>query len=145
MSSMIVYKTDEEIELIRRSCLLVSKTLSHIASLLKPGVTGKKLDAEAEELIRDHGAEPGFKGYRDFPATLCISKNDEVVHGIPDDYEFKEGDIASIDCGVLMVGYYGDAAYAFALVDLDQETLKLLQKIIAVTLTWPGCFEPAIL
>lgn len=124
---MIIYKTEEEIELIRASCLLVCKALTHVASILKPGVTGKKLDAEAEELIRDHGAEPGFKGYRDFPATLCISKNEEVVHGIPDNYEFKEGDIASIDCGVYMEGYYGDAAYTFAFNDLDPETLKLLQ------------------
>ena len=124
---MIVYKTDEEIELIRESCLLVSKTLSHVASKLKPGITGKELDAEAEELIRDHGAEPGFKGYNDFPATLCISKNEEVVHGIPDNYEFKEGDIASIDCGVFMNGFFGDAAYTFAFKDVDDETLKLLQ------------------
>jgi methionyl aminopeptidase len=124
---MIVYKTEEEIELIRESCLLVCKALSHVASLLEPGVTGKKLDTEAETLIRDHGAEPGFKGYRDFPSTLCISKNEEVVHGIPDDYQFQEGDIASIDCGVYMNGYYGDAAYTFAFNDLDTETLKLLQ------------------
>lgn len=124
---MIYYKTDEEIELIRKNCLLVCKTLSHVASLLKPGITGKKLDTDAEQLIRDCGAEPGFKGYRDFPATLCISKNEEVVHGIPDDYEFQEGDIASIDCGVFMNGYYGDAAYTFAFKELEETTLKLLR------------------
>lgn len=124
---MIVYKSAEQIELIRLSCLLVSKTLAHVASILKPGITGKELDEEAEALIRDNGAVPGFKGYNDFPATLCISKNEEVVHGIPDEYEFKEGDIASIDCGVFMNGYYGDAAYTFALKEVEDETLKLLQ------------------
>ena len=125
---MIVYKSAEQIELIRQSCLLVSKTLAHVASLLKPGVTGKKLDEEAETLIRDHGAVPGFKGYNDFPATLCISKNEAVVHGIPDEEEFKEGDIASIDCGVFMNGYFGDAAYTFALKSIGDSTLKLLQR-----------------
>ncbi len=125
---MIVYKSKEQIELIRQSCLLVSKTLAHIASILKPGVTGKKLDEEAESLIRDHGAVPGFKGYNDFPATLCISKNEAVVHGIPDNFEFREGDIASIDCGVFMNGYYGDAAYTFAVKEIPEETLKLLQR-----------------
>ncbi len=125
---MIVYKSAEQIELIRQSCLLVSKTLAHVASLLKPGVTGKELDVEAETLIRDNGAIPGFKGYNDFPATLCISKNDAVVHGIPDESEFKEGDIASIDCGVFMNGFFGDAAYTFALKEISDETLKLLQR-----------------
>ena len=124
---MIVYKSAEQIELIRQSCLLVSKTLSHVASLFRLGVTGKELDKEAETLIRDHGAIPGFLGYNDFPATLCISKNEEVVHGIPDSYEFREGDIASIDCGVFMNGFFGDAAYTFALKELKSETLRLLQ------------------
>lgn len=125
---MIVYKSAEQIELIRQSCLLVSKTLAHVASKLKPGVTGKQLDDAAETLIRDHGAIPGFKGYNDFPSTLCISKNEAVVHGIPDDVEFKEGDIASIDCGVFMNGFFGDAAYTFALKEIPEETLKLLQR-----------------
>ena len=124
---MIHYKTDEEIELIRKNCLLVCKALSHVACKLKPGVTGKELDAEAEDLIKDHGGQPGFKGYRNFPATLCISKNEEVVHGIPDDYEFQEGDIASIDCGVFMNGFYGDAAYTFAFNGVKSDVLKLLK------------------
>ena len=98
----IHYKTDEEIELIRQNCLLVSKTLALVGSLLKEGVTGLELDAKAEEFIRDNGAIPGFKGYGDFPSTLCISKNEVVVHGIPNDVPFQQGDIVSIDCGVYL-------------------------------------------
>ena len=124
--SRIVYKTDEEIEIIRQNCLLVSKTLALVGSHLKAGVTGKVLDEMAEEFIRDHGAEPGFKGYRGFPATLCISKNEVVVHGIPDDIPYKEGDIVSVDCGVFHQGYYGDAAYTFAIGDIEEEVMKLL-------------------
>lgn len=124
--SKIYYKTDEEIELIRQNCLLVSKTLAEVGSHLKEGMTGSKLDEIAEEFIRDHGAEPGFKGYRDFPATLCISKNEVVVHGIPNDVPYIEGDIISIDCGVYHNGYFGDAAYTFALGDVGEETMKLL-------------------
>ena len=97
---MIYYKTDEEIEFIRENCLMVCNALTIVAKELKPGITGQELDAKAEEFIRDNDALPGFKGYRSFPATLCISKNDEVVHGIPDNYVFKEGDIVSVDCGV---------------------------------------------
>ena len=123
---MIFYKTEEEIQKIRENCLLVCKTLALAGSLLEPGITGKKIDEKAEELIRDHGAEPGFKGYRGFPSTLCISINDQVVHGIPSDYEFKESDIVSIDCGVYNNGYYGDAAYTFAFQDIDLEVMKLL-------------------
>jgi len=125
---MIVYKSAEQIELIRQSCLLVSKVLAHVASVLKPGITGKQLDEQAETLIRDNGAIPGFKGYNDFPSTLCISKNEAVVHGVPDDVPFKEGDIASIDCGVFMNGYYGDAAYTYALKEIPKSTLELLQR-----------------
>ena len=124
--SKIIYKTDEEIELIRQNCLLVSKTLALVAEHLKEGVTGFDLDAKAEEFIRDHGALPGFKGYNDFPSTLCISKNEVVVHGIPNDVPFKSGDIVSIDCGVYHNDYYGDAAYTFAIGEIDKETMKLL-------------------
>jgi len=124
---MIVYKTDEEIELIRKSCLLVCKTLTHVSSLLRPGVSGRKLDEEAEAFIKDHNAIPGFKGYRGFPGTLCISKNEVVVHGIPSDEAFENGDIVSIDCGVLMNGYFGDAAYTFSVGEVDDETMKLLR------------------
>ena len=124
---MIYFKTDEEIEYIRQSCLLVSKTLAHVGSILKPGITGLQIDKEAEEFIRGHeGAIPGFKGYHDFPATLCVSKNEVVVHGIPDDVPFKETDIVSVDCGVYWNEFYGDAAYTFAFQGISDEVRKLL-------------------
>src|SRR5690606_36124041 len=124
-SDGMFYKTDEEIELIRESCLLVCKTLAHVASILKPGTTGLELDKAAEEFIRDHKAVPGFKGYRGFPASLCISKNEVVVHGIPSEEPFKESDIVSVDCGVLMNEFYGDAAYTFILQGVGPETIQL--------------------
>lgn len=124
---MIFYKTDEEIEYIRQSCLLVSKTLALVGSLIRPGITGKEIDEKAEELIRDHGAVPGFKGYGGFPATLCVSKNEAVVHGIPTEKEFQDGDIVSVDCGVIMNEFYGDAAYTFALGNVDDKTMDLLE------------------
>ncbi len=123
---MIVYKKDDEIELIRESCLLVCKTLTHVATRIKPGIKGKEIDREAEELIRDHGAKPGFKGYNGFPATLCISVNEQIVHGIPSDEPFKDGDIVSVDCGVYWNYFFGDAAYTFAIGDVDKEIMKLL-------------------
>lgn len=122
----IFYKTDEEVELIRENCLIVSKALALVASLLKPGITGKKIDKEAETLIRDLGSVPGFKGLYGFPATLCISVNDAVVHGIPTDIEFKEGDIVSVDCGSYKNEFYGDAAYTFALGEIPEEVQELL-------------------
>ena len=125
---MIPTKTDEEIELQRESSLLVGKTLAEVAKRIKPGVKTIDLDRIAETFIRDHGAIPGFKGYNGFPATLCISVNDEVVHGIPGDRELKDGDIVSIDCGTLMHGFYGDSAYTFAVGDVKQEVLDLLQR-----------------
>ncbi len=125
---MIFYKTDEEIELIRQNCLLVCKTLAEVASMLGPGVTGDVIDKRAEAFIRDHGAVPGFKGYRGFPATLCVSRNDVVVHGIPTkDLVFKNGDIVSVDCGVYWNGYYGDAAYTFAIGDVEEEIMQLMR------------------
>lgn len=123
----IFYKTDEEVELIRTNCLMVSKTLALVGELIRPGVKGLDIDAQAEQLIRDNGGVPGFKGYRGFPATLCISVNEQVVHGIPSDIEFKDGDVVSVDCGVLMNGYYGDAAYTFALGDVKEEVMQLLR------------------
>ena len=123
---MVYYKTDEEIELIRESCLLVCKTLAHVASLIRPGISGREIDRAAEELILDHGAKPAFKGYRGFPATLCVSVNEQVVHGIPGkDQIFSEGDIVSVDCGVKMNGYFGDAAYTFPLGAVSEEVMKL--------------------
>ena len=124
---MIYYKTDEEVELIRENCLLVSKALTHVASAIKPGIQAIKVDKEAEELIRDAGAKPGFKGYNGFPATLCVSFNESVVHGIPSDREFVDGDIVSVDCGVYHNGYYGDAAFTFAVGDVDEEVMELLR------------------
>lgn len=125
---MIYYKTDEEIELIRESCLLVCKTLAEVGALLQPGTESKKIDRIAEEFIRDHKAVPAFKGYRGFPAALCVSLNDIVVHGIPSaEQVFKDGDIVSIDCGVYWNGYYGDAAYTFAIGDVAEPVMKLLR------------------
>jgi len=124
---MIPIKTDEEIEIQRQSSLLVGKTLAEVAKLIKPGVTTRDLDQVAETFIRDHGAKPGFKGYGGFPATLCISVNDEVVHGIPGDRVLKDGDIASIDCGTFMNGFYGDSAFTFPIGEVNEETQKLLE------------------
>lgn len=123
---MIYYKTPEDIEYIRESCLLVSKTLAHVASILKPGVTGMEIDKQAEDFILDHNAKPGFKGYRGFPGTLCISPNDGVVHGIPKDDPFKETDILSIDCGSYLNGYYGDSAFTFAMAGVSDKVMELL-------------------
>ena len=123
---MIYYKTAEEIELIRKSSLLVSKTLAEIAGMIKPGVTGSALDRRAEEFIRDHGAEPIFKGFNGFPYSLCISPNDRVVHGFPSDEELKEGDIISVDCGVIWNGFIGDSAYTFAVGEISEEVRTLL-------------------
>ena len=123
---MIYYKTAEDIEHIRESCLLVSKTLAHVASILRPGISGKEIDKQAEEFILDNKAKPGFKGYRGFPGTLCISPNECVVHGIPTDEPFKENDILSIDCGSYLNGYFGDSAFTFAMGGVDDEVMKLL-------------------
>ncbi|MDN3666718.1 type I methionyl aminopeptidase [Algibacter miyuki] len=124
---MIVIKTQEEIELMRESALIVSKTLGEVAKALKPGVTTLQLDKIAEEHIRDHGAIPGFLGLYDFPNTLCMSPNTQVVHGIPNSTPLVEGDIISIDCGALKNGFYGDHAYTFAVGEIEPETEKLLQ------------------
>jgi methionyl aminopeptidase len=124
---MVYYKTDEEIELIRESSLLVGKTLAEVAKAIKPGITSLDLDKIAEEFIRDNGAVPGFKGYNSFPNSLCISVNEQVVHGIPNVKELKEGDIISVDCGVLKNGFYGDSAYTFAVGEIKTELKKLLE------------------
>lgn len=122
---MIHYKTEEEIELIRQSSLLVGKTLAEVARHLRAGVTTRYLDTLAETFIRDHNAIPGFKGYGGFPATLCISVNEVVVHGIPGNYVIKEGDLVSVDCGVIINGYNGDSAYSF-MVEPVAEEIRLL-------------------
>ena len=123
---MITYKTAEEIELLRESNLLVSKAIAEVAKRIAPGVTTLELDVIAEEFIRDHGAEPGFLGYRGYPKTLCTSINQQVVHGIPSSsHVLKDGDIVSVDCGVLHQGYFGDSAYTFA-VGTVSERIRLL-------------------
>jgi methionyl aminopeptidase len=124
---MIILKTAEEIELMRQSAQLVSKTLGMLAPHVKPGVTTLQLDKMAEEFIRDHGAIPGFLGLYDFPNTLCMSPNEQVVHGFPTKKPLLEGDIISIDCGVLMNGFYGDQAYTFEVGEVSPEIKKLLQ------------------
>lgn len=124
---MIVIKTDEEIEILRENNLLVSRTLAEVGKEIKPGVTTRALDKIAEDFILDNGAKPGFKGYNGFPATLCTSVNGQVVHGIPSDYVLKEGDILSVDCGVLKNGFYGDSAFTFPVGEIDEETRKLLR------------------
>jgi methionyl aminopeptidase len=120
-------KTDEEVELIRESSLLVGRTLAEVAALVKPGATTLQLDAIAEEFIRDNGAEPGFKGYGGFPNTLCTSLNEAVVHGIPNDRPLESGDVISIDCGVLKNEFYGDSAYTFEVGEVAPEIQKLLR------------------
>ena len=124
---MIQIKTREEIELMRESALIVSKTLGEIAKIIKPGVTTLHLDKIAEEFIRDHGAVPGFLGLYDFPNTLCMSPNEQVVHGIPNDEPLLEGDIISVDCGALKNGFFGDHAFTFAVGEIDKEVAKLLE------------------
>ena len=124
---MIKIKTKEEIELMRESALIVSKTLGILAAEVEPGVTTLHLDKLAEEFIRDQKAEPGFLGLYDFPNTLCMSPNSQVVHGIPSNKPLESGDIISIDCGVLKNGFYGDHAYTFEVGEVAKETKHLLQ------------------
>lgn len=123
---MIRLKSLEEIELMRLSALVVSRTLGEVAKLIKPGVTPLALDKIAEECILDQGAKPGFKGMYDYKYTLCTSVNDQVVHGIPDNRPLEEGDIISVDCGSFMNGYYGDHAYTFCVGEVSPEVKKLV-------------------
>lgn len=122
----LILKSREEIELIRESATLVSKTLGMLASEISPGITTLKLDKLAETFIRDNRGLPGFLGLYDFPNTLCVSPNSHVVHGIPNNEPLKEGDILSIDCGVLKNGFYGDHAFTFCIGEIDSKTKKLL-------------------
>ena len=124
---MIYYKTEEEIELVRKSSLLVAKTHAEIAGLIKPGITTLALDKIAEEFIRDNGGFPAFKGYGGFPNTLCMSPNEQVVHGIPNDIALENSDILSVDCGVVMNGYYGDSAFTYEVGEVDVKTKQLLK------------------
>ncbi len=124
---MIYYKTNEEVELIRKSNLLVSATIAELATRLKPGVTTNQLDAIAETFIRDHGATPAFKGFRGFPFTCCMSINAAVVHGFATDDELKDGDIVSIDTGTVLNGFVGDSAYTFAIGEIEPAVQQLLR------------------
>ena len=120
-------KSPDEIALMRESAQLVSKTLGLLATEIKPGATGLHLDRLAEEFIRDNGGIPGFKGLYGFPNTLCLSLNEMVVHGIPSDRPFAEGDIVSVDCWVVLNGFYGDHAYTFEVGTVSEDTRKLLR------------------
>ena len=123
---MIYYKTHSEIELIRASSELVSKTIAEVAKAIRPGVTTISLDKIAEDFICDNGGVPSFKGYRSFPFTLCISVNEQVVHGLPSKRELMEEDIVSIDCGAFKNGFHGDSAYTFYLGESDVSKLRLI-------------------
>jgi len=125
---MILYKNEQEIDSIKESCQLVSKTLALIGSIIKPGIKTIELDKVAETYIRDNNGIPTFLGYHGFPNTLCISVNSEVVHGIPSNRELKDGDIVSIDCGVILNGFYGDSAYTYGLGNVDIDALELIKK-----------------
>ena len=124
---MIHYKSEEEIDLVRESSLLVAKTHAEIASLIKPGISTLTLDLIAEEFIRDNGGIPAFKGYNGFPSTLCMSPNEQVVHGIPNDNLLSNNSILSVDCGVYMNGYYGDSAYTYEIGQVDDNLGNLLR------------------
>ena len=124
---MIQYKTPEEIALIKESAEILGRAHGEVAKLVKPGVLTKELDRVAEEFIRDYNGVPSFKGYSGFPATLCISTNEQVVHGFPSDYELKDGDIISIDCGVFYKGFHSDSAYTYPVGDVAEPVLNLLR------------------
>ena len=111
---MIYLKTKEEIEILRENNILVSRALAEVGRSIKPGVTTRELNDIAEKIIRDNGAVPAFLGYQGYPASACISVNEQVVHGIPSDYVIKDGDIVSVDLGTIMKGFVGDSAYTFA-------------------------------
>lgn len=125
--NMIIYKTADEIEVMREAAQIVSRTLGILAAEIQPGITPLKLDAIAEEYIRSQNAVPGFLGLYDFPNTLCMSVNEAVVHGIPTDKPLEDGDIISVDCGSIFEGFYGDHAYTFEVGEVKPEIKKLLQ------------------
>lgn len=123
---MIKPKTEEEIELLRENAIIVSKTLAEVGKAVRPGVTTNELNRVAETFIRDNGAIPSFLGFEGFPAAICASVNDTVVHGFPSDYVLKEGDIVTADIGTLYKGYNGDSAYTFPVGEVDAKTRQLL-------------------
>ncbi len=125
---MIHFKTEKEIDIIKQSSLIVGKTLAEVAKLIQPGIMCKVLDQVAEEYIRDNNAVPSFKGYNGFPATLCISVNDVIVHGIPGNYELQNGDIVSVDCGAKKNGFHADYAYTFQVGEVAKEIQLLCER-----------------
>lgn len=124
---MIHYKTSEEVNKIKLSADILGRAHGEIAKHIKEGVKTSFLDQIAEEFIRDHGAVPSFKGYNGFPASLCISVNEVVVHGFPSDYELKDGDIISVDCGVFHQGFHSDSAYTYPIGEVSPTVLELLK------------------
>jgi methionyl aminopeptidase len=125
---MVHYKTKDEIELMRKSALLVSATLEEVASKLKPGMSTLEVDEIAEKFILANGATPSFKNYKGFPKSICASVNAEVVHGIPNTYVLQDGDIISVDVGVYLNGFHGDSAYTFAIGNVKPEILQLMKE-----------------
>ncbi len=125
---MIHLKTEKEIDAMKESALIVGKTLAEVAKLIRPGVSLKTLDQVAETFIRDNGAQPSFKGYEGYPAALCLSVNEVVVHGIPSDRELQDGDIVSVDCGAYKNGYHGDYCYTFEVGHVSEEIHLLCQR-----------------
>jgi len=123
---MIYLKTEEEINLIKESAQVLGKAHAEVAQWIKPGITTKKLDTIAEDYIRSFGGIPSFKGFNNFPASLCMSVNEVVVHGIPGNYELKNGDIVSIDCGVKLNGFHSDSAYTYPVGEVSKEVMDLL-------------------
>lgn len=128
MAKMIFLKSDEEIVLIKESAQVLGKAHAEVAKWIKPGVTTKQLDKIADEFIRDHNGHPSFKGYNGFPSALCISLNEIVVHGFPSQYQLREGDVISIDCGVKLNGFHSDSAYTYPIGDVSQEVVHLLKR-----------------
>ena len=124
---MIHYKTSEEIEIIKESAQILGKAHAEVDKLIKPGAKTSDMDQVAEEFIRDHGGEPSFLGYNGFPYTLCVSPNEQVVHGFPSDKELQEGDILSIDCGVYFKGFHSDSAYTYPVGEVSAEHKQLLK------------------
>ena len=128
MTKMIFLKSDEEVLLIKESAQILGKAHAEVAKWIKPGVVTKQLDKIADEFIRDNKGYPSFKGYNGFPSALCISLNETVVHGFPSQYQLKEGDVISIDCGVKLNGFHSDSAYTYPVGNVSSETLNLLKR-----------------
>lgn len=124
---MIILKSSEEVKKIAQACLIVAKTLDYLKGMVKPGITTKEIDYFADTYIKGNDAAPAFKGYRGYPASVCTSVNNEVIHGIPSDRILKEGDILGVDLGVYKNGFYGDAAYTFPVGDIRPDVERLLR------------------